>query len=80
MRQRLMRRGEPLEHFEILAAPEPVAQPLGFFGPHAAEARPQRLDQAPSGSEIDDALAQRMQIVGARLRPVGRECGGARSR
>ena len=72
MRQRLMRPGEPLEHFEILAVAEPVAQPLGFVGPHPAEARPQRLDQFHLIAQIDDALAQRVQIFGARQRPVGR--------
>ena len=72
MRQRLMRPGEPLEHCEVLAFAEPVAQPLGFLGPHAAEARPQRLDQLHLVAMIDDAPAQRMQIFGARQRPVGR--------
>ena len=40
MRQRLMRPSEPLEYFEVLAAAEPVAQPLGLLGPHAAVPRP----------------------------------------
>src|SRR5262252_3161829 len=39
-RQRLMRRREPLEHFEVLAAAEPFAQPFCLLGPHPAEARP----------------------------------------
>src|SRR6516162_7060154 len=38
--ERLMHAGEPLEHFEVLALAEPAAQPLGFVGPHPAEARP----------------------------------------
>ena len=45
MRQRLMRLGETLEHFQILTSAEPVAQPFGFVGPHPAEPRPQRFDQ-----------------------------------
>src|SRR5690242_1499102 len=40
MRQRLMWRGERAQHFEILAATEPFAQPLRLLGPHSAKARP----------------------------------------
>ena len=70
MRQWLMRPGQPLEHFEILALAKPPAQPLGFLGPHFAKARPQRLDQFHLVAQIDDALAQPMQVVGAGQRPV----------
>ncbi len=77
MRQRLMRFGEPHEHFEVLAAAEPVAQPFGFVGPHAAEARPQRLDQFHLVAQIDDALAQRVQI---RRRSAADQSAGMRPR
>ena len=70
MRQRLMRSGEPSQHFEILAAAEPFAQALGFLGPHPAEARPQWLDQFHLIAQLDDALAQRVQIDRIGPRPV----------
>ena len=40
MRQGLVRLSKAPEDFEVLAASKPVAQPLGFVGPHAAVARP----------------------------------------
>ena len=78
MRQRLMRLGEALQHFEVLALAEPAAQSLGFVGPHPAEARPQRLDQLHLIAHVDDALAQRVQFRGAGVRPVLRNAAGAR--
>src|SRR5208282_4722935 len=72
MRQRLMRLSEALENLEVLTAPEPVAQPFSFLGPHAAVTRTERLAQLHLIAVIDDALAQMMQVLGARLRPVGR--------
>src|SRR5262252_2882419 len=61
-RQRLMRRGKVLEHFKVLAAAEPLAQPFGFFSPHPPEARPERLDQFHLVAQFDDALAKPVQI------------------
>src|SRR5262249_16542844 len=69
--QGLMRRGEALEYFKILAAPEPFAQPFGFVGPHPAEPRPERLDQFHLIAQLDNALAKSVQIDRIGRRPIG---------
>ena len=68
MCQRLMRCGEPLEHFEILAAAEPFAKPLRLLGPHPAEARPERLDQFHLVAVNDHETAQLVALLEVAVR------------
>ncbi len=68
-----MQAGEPPQHFDILALPEPAAQPFGFLGPHLAETRPQRLDQLHLVAQVDHALPQFVQLLGMSQRPFIRD-------
>src|SRR5712672_3813280 len=67
-----MRRCEIFQHREVLVMAEPVAQLLRLAHPGAADLRPQRNHQVHLVAVNDHALAQLVQRLRRRLRPISR--------
>ena len=78
-RQCLVRGGEAREYMQVLILSQPVAQPLAFGGPHPGKARPEGLDDVHLVAVNHDTLAQLMQILAARRRPVIRRSAAGRA-